>query len=151
MQLDDPQAGDILRRARVARIATLSRNGRPSVNPLYFAAYGGKLHLGTADWTLAARNVRADPRVSVLLNVESNKGDARVLRVSGTALVRTDAAANRAYNRHIAYKYVLAPAAVWNTLTHLRAYLLRRFYRAQSQQKGAACVIEVIPEVVEMI
>ncbi len=151
MNLDDPQVRVILRRAMVARIATLSRNGRPSANPLYFAAYDGKLCLGTADWTLAAHNVRADPRVSVLLNVEQDPGNRPVLRISGTAVVRTDARANRAYNLRVAFKYVLAPAAIWNTLTHLRAYLLRRFSRAQSRQKGVACVIEVTPERVELL
>ena len=56
----------------VARIATLSLSGRPSVNPLYFVRRSGHIWLGTVDWTLAARNVMADPRVSVLFEVERN-------------------------------------------------------------------------------
>ena len=70
MTADDPVVLDILRRSMVARIATLSRSGRPSVNPLYFIYLNGKIWLGTPEWTLAARNVKADPRVSVLFNVE---------------------------------------------------------------------------------
>jgi hypothetical protein len=35
MKADDPAVLDIMRRSMVARIATLSRNGRPSINPLY--------------------------------------------------------------------------------------------------------------------
>jgi Pyridoxamine 5'-phosphate oxidase len=50
-----------MRRSMVARIATLSRNGRPSINPLYFVYLNGHIWLGTVDWTLAARNVNADP------------------------------------------------------------------------------------------
>ncbi len=151
MNIDDPVTLDLLQRAMVARIATLSRNGRPSVNPLYFIPYQGKIWLGTADWTLAARNVKADPRVSVLFAVEKDPDDHRILRISGRASVRTDPEAMRAYNLRVAWKYLLSPGGIRDTLAHLRQLGLQRRYRAQSAQKGRACVIEVIPEVVEIL
>ncbi|MBI5568284.1 MAG: pyridoxamine 5'-phosphate oxidase family protein, partial [Chloroflexi bacterium] len=77
MQVDDPAVLDVIRRCLVARIATLSGNGRPSINPLYFVTVNGHVWLGTADWTLAARNVNANPRMSVLFNVERDRSDRR--------------------------------------------------------------------------
>ena len=70
MKADDPAVLDVMRRSMVARIATLSLNGRPSINPLYFVYLNGHIWLGTVEWTLAARNVKAEPRVSVLFEVE---------------------------------------------------------------------------------
>src|SRR5438552_472087 len=109
MNIDDPAVLDILRRAMVARIATLSRTGRPSINPLYFVCQSGRIWLGTSDWTLAARNVRADPRVSILFEVERDQAPRRILRISGRAIVRTDPKAQRSYNLRAARKYLLTP------------------------------------------
>ncbi len=73
-------------------IATLSPGGRPSVTPLYFVTAGGRIWLGMSSWTLAARQVAADRRASVLFNVERDPADRRVLRISGPATLRTDLA-----------------------------------------------------------
>jgi hypothetical protein len=151
MRADDPVALDILRRSMVARIATLSRNGRPSVNPLYFVYADGKIWLGTADWTLAARNVRANPQVSLLFNLEIDPGDRRVVQVTGQAVVSTDAALIRPYNLRVAFKYLLTTRGGYNTLTHPRQWWLRRYYRAESSQKGVPCVIEVTPEQIKTL
>jgi general stress protein 26 len=151
MKADEPVVRELLRRAMVARIASLSRNGRPSVNPLYFIHYQGKIWLGTSDWTLAARNVKADPRVSILFHIEQDPGDPRIFRISGRARVRTDAETMRPYNLRVARKYLLSPGGIRNTLAHWRQFWLQRRYRAQSAQKGRPCVIEVTPEYVELI
>src|SRR6266581_5306000 len=145
MNVDDPAVLDILRRSMVARIATLSCNGRPSINPLYFVYLNGHIWLGTVDWTLAARNVKADPRVSVLFEVEQDPSDQRVLRIRGQASVRTDQKAQRSYNLRAARKYILTPGGIRNALAHFRQLPLRRTYAAQSTEKGQPCVIEVTP------
>jgi len=150
MQADDPVALDIIRRCMVARIATLSRNGRPSINPLYFVYLNGRVWLGTPDWTLAVRNVKANPQVSVLFEVERDLRDRRVLRISGPASIRAEQEIRRSYNLRVARKYVLAPGGIHNFLVHLRQLPLRRYYIAQNAQKGRPCVIEVIPEQVEL-
>ncbi len=146
MKTDDPAVLDVIQRSMVARIATLSRNGRPSINPLYFVYLNGHIWLGTVDWTLAARNVKADPRVSVLFEVEQDRGNHRVLRMRGRANVLTDPKAQRSYNLRVARKYILTFGGIRNYLAHIRLLALRRHYHAQSAQKGQACIIEVIPE-----
>lgn len=151
MKADDPVALEVMRRSMVARIGTCSRSGRPSITPLYFVPVGGHLWLGTVDWTLAVRHVRADPRVSVLLEVEQDPGAHRVLRISGRASVRADRKVQRSYNLRVARKYLLTPGGIGNTLAHRRQLPLRRAYRAQSAAKGRSCVIDVTPEQVELL
>lgn len=151
MKADDPVVLDLLRRSMVARIATLSRNGRPSVNPLYFIYLNGEIWLGTPEWTLAARNVKANPRVSLLFNVEQDPEDHRILRIHGQARVRTDKEALRSYSLPVVRKYILTPGGVYNWLTHPRQLWLRRYYTAQSHEKGLTGVIVVEPEVIELL
>ncbi len=151
MNADDPAVLDVMRRSMVARIATLSRNGRPSINPLYFVYLNGHIWLGTVDWTLAARNVKDDPRVSVLFEVEQDPSDQRVLRISGRASVRTDQKAQRSYDLRVVRKYILTPGGIRNVLAHIRQLPLRRTYAAQSVEKGQPCVIEVTLEQAEFL
>jgi general stress protein 26 len=150
MNLDDPAMVDILGRAMVARIATVSRNGRPHVNPLYFVCGNGKIYLGTTDGTLAARNVKANPRVTILFNVEREPGDHRVLRINGNAKVRTDFSQNRWYVLRDLRKYILTRRGLANTLAHARLLLLVARFVA-SGEKGKACVFEVRPEEAEIL
>ncbi len=151
MKADDPAALDVMRRSMVARIATLSRNGRPSINPLYFVYLNGHIWLGTVDWTLAARNVKADPRVSIIFEVEQDPSDQRVLRIRGRASVRTDQKAQRSYNLRAARKYFLTPGGIRNGLSHIRQLPTMHNYHAQAAEKGQPCVIEVTPEQAEFL
>lgn len=145
MNSDDPAVLDILQRCMVARIATLSRTGRPSINPLYFVSQSGLIWLGTSEWTRASRNVKADPRVSVLFEVEQDRPPRLVLRISGRASVRTDPKAQRSYNLRVARKYVLTPGGIRHYLAHMQQLKLQHTYHAQAAEKGRACVIEVTP------
>jgi Pyridoxamine 5'-phosphate oxidase len=136
MNVDDPAVLDILRRSMVARIATLSHNERPSINPLYFVYAPGRIWLGTSEWTLAARNVLADPRVSVLFEVEQDRSPHRVLRISGRASVRTDPKGQRSYNLRVDRKYILTPGGIRHYLAHLRQLPLMHNYHAQAPAPG---------------
>ncbi len=150
MNPDDPAVVDILRRAMVARIATLSRNGRPHINPLYFVCRNGKIYLGTVDRTLAALNVKSNPRVTILFNIEREPNDRRVLRIRGSATVRTDAAVCRWYVRRDLQKYILSRRGLANSCAHARLLpAVRRF--VSSGEKGKECVLEVRPEEAEFL
>jgi nitroimidazol reductase NimA-like FMN-containing flavoprotein (pyridoxamine 5'-phosphate oxidase superfamily) len=151
MRPDDPAALDVLRRSMVARIATLSHNGRPSINPLYFISHHGHIWLGTVEWTLAARNVKADPRVSVLFEVEQDPRSHRVLRISGQASVRTEQRIQRSYALRVARKYLLTPGGIGHYVTHIRQFPAMHQYHAQAAEKGRACVIEVIPQTAQWL
>jgi general stress protein 26 len=150
MNPEDPAVVEILRRAMVARIATVSRNGRPHVNPLYFVCRDGKIYLGTVERTLAALNVKNDPRVTILFNIEGEPKDRRVLRIRGSAIVRTDSKLCRWYVRRDLRKYIMSRRGVANTLAHVRLLpAVRRF--VSSGEKGRECVLEVRPEEAEFL
>src|SRR5579859_2652266 len=151
MRPDDPIVLDFLRRSLVARIATLSRHGRPSINPLYFISHKGRIWLGTVEWTLAAPNVKADPRVSVLFEVEQDPHSHRVLRISGQARVRTEQRVQRSYALRVARKYLLTPGGIGNYVTHIWQFSAIHQYHAQAAEKGRPCVIEILPEQVEFL
>ena len=151
MKVDEPAVVEVLRRSMVARIATLSKSGRPSINPLYFVCVNGHIWLGTSAWTLAARNVKADPRVSVLFNVERDRSDHRVLQIRGRARVNTDQEVQRAYGRQVMRKYILTPGGIRSYLMNFRLLLPMHYYHAQSAEKGPACVIDVVPEHAEFL
>lgn len=135
----------------VARLATVSRTGRPHVNPIYFVLSDGRIHLGTVTGTLAARNVRANPAVQILFEVESNPTDRRILRMEGTAVIRTEPALCRNYRRHISRKYFRSLPGLWMSLAHLRQLLLTRSYLFTGETGSRHCVIEVEPTSVEML
>lgn len=151
MKLDDPVVRRIVRGAMVARVATLSRNGRPSVTPIYFVYQSGRILIGTVDWTLAARNAKADARVIVLLEVERDPPGRPVLRITGLAEVRTDARAQRSYNARAAGKYILTPGGLRHYLAHIRQLRSMRRYHAQSTARGRPCVLDVTPQRVQVI
>ncbi|BDE15450.1 MULTISPECIES: pyridoxamine 5'-phosphate oxidase family protein [Mycobacterium] len=150
MVADDPVVMDFLRRAMVARIATVSRNGRPHVNPLYFVCGNGKIYLGTTDRTLAALNVKANPRVTILFDIESEPDDRRILRIQGDATVRTDPGLCRWYVRRDLRKYILSRRGLRNSFAHARLLpAVRRF--VTSGEKGVECVLEIRPEAAELL
>ena len=150
MSPEDPEVVDILERAMVARIATRSRNGRPNINPLYFTRAGGHILLGTSDRTLAALNAKACPNVTILFEVERDPADERVLRVHGKAAVRTDDDLCRRYVRRVTSKYFVSFSGLAHTLAH--AHLLNLMHRYHSSGwKGQQCVIDVVPESVELL
>jgi Pyridoxamine 5'-phosphate oxidase len=117
----------------------------------YFVHQGNKIWLGTPDWTLAVRNVKANPQVSVLFESERDTSDQRVLRITGRAEVRTDKQALRSYNLRAALKYLLTPAGIRNSLTHWRQVPLKRYYHAQSAERGGPSVIVITPERFEIL
>lgn len=150
---DVETAWAIARRSRVSRIATSSANGRPSANPLYHVVVRGQVWLGTPAWTLAARNAAADPRVSILFEVEGT-GDAstrRLARLHGTAEVRTDAPMLRAYNLRAAVKYVVRLRNARNVWAHRAQVPLKRVYHQQSSGRGPSAVIVVTPTRLELL
>jgi hypothetical protein len=134
----------------VARIATLSRNRRPHINPLYFVYLDGRIYLGTSDRTLAALNVKANPRVTILFNVERKPTDRRVLRIRGRAKVCKNSGLRLSYLRRDARKYFMSWGGIRNTLAHARLLPLLRRYLS-SGEKGQHCLLEVIPEQAELL
>ena len=124
MRPDDPIVHHHLARSRVMRLATVSARGAPSLTPIWFVTVDGRLVVSTAAATVAARNVAADPRVTVLLDAETAGRSQVVLRLRGTAEVHHGLPPLGVLARFGA-RYYLSPGGLRCELTHARLWRLR--------------------------
>jgi hypothetical protein len=139
MRLDDALVRHYFDCSMVMRLATVSARGYPSITPLWFVVDDGVLLAGTAAHTVAVRNVRADERVSVLLDAELAGPSSIVLRLWGRATVH-DRLPSPAVMARMARKYYLTPRGARVELAHARQWPLRlRYYR---QAQGVVLAIE---------
>ena len=146
MNPDDPAVVDILRRAMVARIATVSRNGRPLTSTRCTSCRGtGKSTSAPRTERWQRWNVKANPRVTILFDVEREPNDRRVLTIHGTAIVRTDSRLCRWYVVRDYRKYILSRPGFLNALAHIDFY---RWCVASSRRarRERNAVLEVRPE-----
>lgn len=135
----------------VARMATVSRSGRPHVNPNYFVVDGSRLWLGTMTGTLAARNVAVNPAVQLLFEIEQNPTDSRLVRITGTASIRTEPDLLSEYKRRDARKYFRSLPGLLMSLRHLHRLFLTSRYLSTADPASRHCVIEVEPTGVEIL
>ena len=75
---------------RVAKLATRARDGTIRITPLWFLARGGEIVMNTGESAEAARNLRRDPRCSLLIDSEG-LGSTVALHYRGTAAVEPGA------------------------------------------------------------
>jgi hypothetical protein len=131
MRPDDALVGHYLSSSYVMRLATASPRGSPSLTPIWFVATDGRLVASTSATAVAARNIAAEPRVTVLLDGERAGRSDLVLRLRGTAEVHPGLAPWGVLAR-FAPKYYLRPSVLRTELAHVRQWGLRRRYEAQA-------------------
>ena len=72
-----------LERAKIIWVATVRAGGRPHLVPVWFVWAAGKLYICVAPRSVKARNLEANPRISLALEDGSHplicEGDARVV------------------------------------------------------------------------
>jgi hypothetical protein len=131
VNVDDPLVTHVMRNSFVMRLATMSAAGHTSITPLWFVIDGGRLIAGTAASTVAVRNVRVDPRVTVLLDGERSGRSDLVLRLRGVAEAHEGMPPRSAIVR-LATKYYLSPGGLACELRNSRRWRLRQRYYAQA-------------------
>ena len=136
---DDARVRNALRRAMIARIATVSASGGPLLMPLYFVMLDGRIYMNNAVTSPTVRNIAVHPHVLVLFQVR----DGEVVRVRGTARYLRDAPTMRRVTRASLSKYVLRPRALWFMLRNLSRVSTRSQYTRERTDTG---MIEVTPE-----
>ena len=65
-------AADLLARERVCRLATVSDAGQPHLVPVCHVVDGGKIYIGSGDDATKVRNIKANPRVTVAVDLYSD-------------------------------------------------------------------------------
>ncbi len=146
--VSDPVVRAVLRRARVARVATQTASGRPFLTPLWFVVDGDALVIATGAESWTSRNALRNPEIVLLLGGEGRGGAGRLLRVRGTATVRREMPPWRVLLR-VAFKYFLSPRALAVELRHVRLWRLRRRY--QGQAPGGPAHLRVVPDRIEFL
>jgi hypothetical protein len=146
MTPEDPLVRHYVATSLVMRLATLSAAGHASVTPLWFVTWRGALVAATGAATIAARNVRADPRVSVLLDGERAGRSRWLLRLAGVATAHPGMPPMTAVAR-LATKYSLSPRGARDEIAHARLWRLRLAYSGQSD----AVWLEIRPTGAELL
>jgi coenzyme F420-0:L-glutamate ligase / coenzyme F420-1:gamma-L-glutamate ligase len=66
------KAAVLVARERVSRVATSSPEGQPHLVPVCHVVAGGKLYIGSGDDGAKVRNLRANPRITVTVDLYSD-------------------------------------------------------------------------------
>jgi hypothetical protein len=132
----------------VVEIATLSPKRRPFVTPLWFVVDGGVLYLTTGPETRAARNLAANPEVTLLFNGVSEGRSAGILRLRGTATRHRGLPSWRVLLR-VAAKYYVAPGGLRTELRNFRRWRLRQLF--YGQVKGGFGYLRIVPGAAEFL
>jgi PPOX class probable F420-dependent enzyme len=81
-------AAALVANERVCRVATANPEGQPHLVPVCHAVAGGKLYIGSGDDGAKVRNVRANPRVTVTVDLYSEYwAELKGVMIQGTAKV----------------------------------------------------------------
>jgi PPOX class probable F420-dependent enzyme len=105
MGLDDTSVQDFLATKEVAVLATLQADGAPLAMPMWFLHAPSALTMISAADTQKVRNLRRDPRVSVVAEAVSGGGEIRGVTVQGRAEFLLDSPERRALVDRFHEKY----------------------------------------------
>ena len=91
-------AADLVARERVCRIATVSAEGQPHLVPVCHVLAGGKIYLASGDEGAKVRNIKANARVTVTVDLYAEHwGSLKGVMIQGRArLIERGAAFMRA-------------------------------------------------------
>ena len=79
-------AAELVARERVCRVATVSGEGVPHLVPVCHVLMNGKIYLGSGDDATKVRNLKANPRVTVTVDLYSDHwGSIKGVMVQGRA------------------------------------------------------------------
>ena len=105
MGLDDSRNQKFLATKEVAVLATVQANGAPLAMPMWFLHAPAMLTMISVADTQKVRNLRRDPRVSVVAEAVSGGGDVRGVTVQGRVEFLSDGPERRALIERFHEKY----------------------------------------------
>jgi PPOX class probable F420-dependent enzyme len=94
----------LLDRTRTGKLATVRKDGRPHVVPVWFDLDGDFIVFTTWHQTVKAANIRRDPRVCMCVDDETPPFD--FVQIDGTAELINDSAALAYWAKKIAGRYM---------------------------------------------
>jgi PPOX class probable F420-dependent enzyme len=104
-------AAEVVRWARVARVATAGAGGMPHLVPVCHVLHGGKIYLGSGKRGRKVLNVRANPQLALTVDYYAEDWDAlRGVMVQGRAAVVERGPRFRRIRRLLYRKYPQYPS-----------------------------------------
>ncbi len=89
--LSDPEVREFLSQGtRTAKLAFVTADGRPVINPVWFVVEGDELVFNTGKDTAKGKAIRRDPRVSICVDLEEPPFG--YYQIQGTATISEDPA-----------------------------------------------------------
>ncbi len=101
---DDEWRRFLLETPRTAKLATVRKDGRPHVAPIWFTLDGDELVFTTWHESVKAKAIRRDPRVS--LCIDDERPPFAFVMLDGTATIDEDPAELRAWAARIGGRYM---------------------------------------------
>ena len=115
--LVDPRVQAFLDTKEVVVLATLMPDGAPAATPMWFLHAPDGLVMISVDDTRKVRNVRRDPRVSVVAEATTPDGAIRGLSVAGRVDLLADSAERRALVERFLDRYHPRLERIWGSRT----------------------------------
>jgi PPOX class probable F420-dependent enzyme len=103
-QLTSEHRNFLMEQVRTAKLATVRKDGRPHVTPVWFELDGDTLVFSTWHTSVKALNIRRDGRVCIC--VDDEKPPFSYIQIEGTAVMSTDSDALEYWNTRIAGRYM---------------------------------------------
>ncbi len=95
---------------RKVHVATIGRDGSPHLVPMYFLLVDGAVTFWTYTRSQKVRNLRRDPRVTVMAEAGEAYFDLRGVQIAGRAHLSEDAARVAAFGQRLHEHHFGAPA-----------------------------------------
>ena len=102
--LSDEQKAFLLHGTRTGKLATVRKDGRPHVAPIWFVLDGDTLIFNTGEDTVKGAGIRRDPRIALCVDDETPPFS--FLIVEGTAELVDDLDALKVWATRIAARYM---------------------------------------------
>jgi PPOX class probable F420-dependent enzyme len=103
-QLTNEHRNFLMEQVRTAKLATVRKDGRPHVTPVWFVLDGDTLVFTTWHTSIKAVNIRRDGRVC--LCVDDEKPPFSYIQIEGTAVMSADSEALSYWSTRIAARYM---------------------------------------------
>ena len=103
-QLTSEHRNFLMEQVRTAKLATVRKDGRPHVTPVWFELDGDTLIFSTWHTSIKAVNIRRDGRVC--LCVDDEKPPFSYIQIEGTAVINADSEALSYWSIRIAGRYM---------------------------------------------
>jgi nitroimidazol reductase NimA-like FMN-containing flavoprotein (pyridoxamine 5'-phosphate oxidase superfamily) len=106
MKMDEWELEEFLRNGRIIRIASVSKEGKPHIAPIWYVYRNGKFYVKTSSKSRKVKNIKKNNAVAFSLDVGGGFSDIKAVAGSGLAKIVTNHPQAREIDDSITIKYL---------------------------------------------